>query len=61
MRIILAIAGLFGIFVIVAMTVAPSQPALRAWYLTNACDHLDKLSVDICAGIRRGEANPSAN
>lgn len=53
MRLVLAIVGLLGIFVLVAMTIAPSQPALRDWYLANACGHLDKISVDICAGIRR--------
>jgi hypothetical protein len=56
MRIILA---LVGIFVLVAMTVAPSQPAIRAWYLSNACEHLDKISTDICAAMRREAGRPS--
>jgi hypothetical protein len=59
MRIILAIAGLIGIFVIVAMTIAPSQPVLRNWYIANACDQLDKLSTDICAAMRREAGKPS--
>lgn len=56
LRLIFALVAIVGIFVLVAMTVAPSQPALRAWYLANACDHLDKLSTDICAAIRRSGA-----
>lgn len=42
-------------FVLVAMYVAPSQPALRAWYLRNACEYLDKASPQICAPLRRTE------
>ena len=54
MRILVVLLAIIGGFVVVAMTVAPSQPTLRSWYLANACDHLDKISTDICAGIRRG-------
>ena len=60
LRLILTLAAIVGIFVLVAMTVAPSQPGLRSWYLANACDHLDKLSTDICAAIRRA-GNERAN
>lgn len=42
-------------FVLVAMYVAPSQPELRAWYLRNACEYLDKASPQICAPLRRTE------
>lgn len=61
MRIILAIAGLLGIFVLVAMTVAPSQPPVRDWYLKNACDQLDKISTDICAAMRREAGRPTSS
>ncbi|TDR93550.1 hypothetical protein EV668_0815 [Enterovirga rhinocerotis] len=50
---ILALIGLLGIFVLVAMVVAPSQPVVRDWYLTHACGHLDRISTDICAAMRR--------
>ncbi|HMO27949.1 hypothetical protein [Enterovirga sp.] len=53
LRLILAIAGVLGIFILVAMTVAPSQPELRGWYLAHACGHLDRISPDICAAMRR--------
>lgn len=53
LRLILAVAGLLGIFILVAMTVAPTRPELRDWYLTHACGHLDRISPDICAAIRR--------
>lgn len=53
MRILVLILAILGGFVVTAMTIAPSQPALRTWYLANACDHLDKISTDICAAMRR--------
>ena len=53
MRLLLLLIALFGAFVLVAMVVAPTQPALRSWYLNNACEHLDRLSTDICAAVRR--------
>lgn len=43
-------------FVLVAMYVAPSQPEMRAWYLRNACEHLDKASPQICAPLRKAES-----
>lgn len=59
MRIVVLLVALFGAFVLVAMLVAPSQPAIRDWYLVNACPQLDKLSTDICASMRRaGETRP---
>jgi hypothetical protein len=42
-------------FVLVAMYVAPGQPELRAWYLRNACEHLDKVSPQICTPMRRAD------
>lgn len=56
MRILVLILAILGGFIVVAMTIAPSQPSLRAWYLANACDHLDKISTDICAAMRRAES-----
>jgi hypothetical protein len=43
-------------FVLVAMYVAPGQPELRTWYLRNACEHLDKVSPQICAPARKAES-----
>lgn len=51
----LIILGFVG-FVLVAMLVAPTQPDLRAWYLKNACEHLDKVSGKICDPLRQGGA-----
>jgi hypothetical protein len=56
-RLLILLLILFGVFIAVAMFGAPYQPDLRAWYLQNACPHLDKLSTDICAAARR-EAGP---
>lgn len=42
-------------FVLVGLYVAPSQPDLRAWYLRNACEHLDKVSPELCAPMRRAD------
>lgn len=50
--IILVVAG----FVLVGMFVAPSQPPLRAWYLNNACEHLDKVTTQICAAARQADS-----
>ncbi|MGU3539272.1 hypothetical protein [Methylobacterium sp. A54F] len=47
-------------FVLVAMYVAPTQPALRAWYRDNACVHLDKLSPQICEPIRKAGGSQGA-
>ncbi|WP_375465970.1 hypothetical protein [uncultured Methylobacterium sp.] len=46
---------LAGGFVLVAMYVAPGQPALRAWYRDNACATLDRISPQICAPLRRSD------
>jgi len=53
MRLIVLLLALLGGFVLVAMVVAPRQPEVRDWYLQNACPHLDKISTDICAAMRR--------
>ena len=49
--IILVVAG----FVLVGMFLAPSQPSLRTWYLQNACEHLDKITTQICAPMRQAD------
>lgn len=54
MRNLLLLLILFGGgFVLVAMYVAPTQPALRAWYLEHACKTLDNVSPQICDPIRK--------
>lgn len=53
MQIIVAVLALVGGFILVGMTIAPSQPAVRDWYIVNACPMLDRISVDICAPVRR--------
>ncbi|GEP00474.1 hypothetical protein [Methylobacterium haplocladii] len=50
---------LVGGFVLVGMFVAPNQPELRTWYLANACQHLDKVSPQICDPIRKAEGTPA--
>ncbi len=55
MRLVVVLLALVGGFVLVAMLIAPSQPAIRDWYLVNACPQLDKLNTDICAAIRRAD------
>lgn len=52
----LLIAGAAA-FVLVAMYVAPGQPAMRDWYLHNACEHLDKMTPQICAPMRRADTS----
>jgi hypothetical protein len=47
----LVVLGFVG-FVLVAMFVAPTQPDLKAWYLKNACEYLDKVSAKICDPMR---------
>jgi hypothetical protein len=42
-------------FILVGMYVAPSQPDMRAWYLRNACEHLDKMSPKICEPLRTAD------
>ncbi|MGA0595141.1 hypothetical protein [Enterovirga sp. CN4-39] len=58
MRLIIVLLAIVGGFIIVAMTVAPSQPAVRDWYIANACPVLDNISTDICAALRRSAADP---
>lgn len=53
MRLLIVLLALVGGFILVGMLVAPSQPALRDWYLLQACPQLDKLSTDFCAPVRR--------
>ena len=60
MRLLISIIALLGIFVLVAMFVAPHEPTLRGWYLNNACPLLDKMSEDICAGARRAAGGKAA-
>lgn len=58
MRLAIIIVALIGGFIITAMLIAPSYPALADWYRVNACPQLDKVSTDICAAIRRSETRP---
>jgi hypothetical protein len=53
MRLLVSLLAIIGGFILVGMTVAPSQPALRDWYITTACPYLDLIAVDICAPVRR--------
>lgn len=53
MRLVITLLALVGGFILVAMTIAPSQPALRDWYAGTACPYLDNISSDICAAVRR--------
>ena len=61
MRLVIPILAIVGGFVLVGMTIAPSQPTVRDWYLSNACPVLDNISTDICAAVRRAalEAKPA--
>jgi hypothetical protein len=60
MRIIIALLAIAGAVIIVAMTIAPTQPAVRDWYVETACPVLDMISRDICGPVRRaaGEKTP---
>ncbi len=53
MRLVVLILALLGGFVLVGMTIAPSQPSVRDWYIAVACPYLDQISADICAPVRR--------
>jgi hypothetical protein len=53
MRIVLILLAIFGGFVLVGMTIAPSEPRLRDWYIDQACPLLDRISGDLCAPVRR--------
>jgi hypothetical protein len=59
-RLVILLIAVFGGIVLVGMLVAPYQPALRDWYIQNACPYLDQLSQDICAAARR-EAGKTAS
>ncbi|MDB5511963.1 MAG: hypothetical protein JWR08_1446 [Enterovirga sp.] len=58
MRLLILLLALVGGFILVGMTVAPSQPVLRDWYIANACPLLDQLSTDMCAPVRRAASEP---
>ena len=53
MRLIVLLLAIAGGFILVGMTIAPSQPGVRDWYIANACPYLDMISSDICAPVRR--------
>ena len=53
LKVVVLLLAVIGGFIAVAMLIAPTQPTLRAWYLENACPHIDKLSRDVCAAMRR--------
>jgi hypothetical protein len=53
LKLLVLLLALAGAFIVVAMLIAPTQPALRAWYLENACPLIDKSSTDVCAAMRR--------
>lgn len=59
MRIVVLLLALVGGFIVVGMTVAPSQPVLRDWYIANPCPLLDQISTDICAAVRRAATEPN--
>jgi hypothetical protein len=59
MRLVIALLAIVGGFILVGMTIAPSQPAIRDWYITVACPYLDKLSTDMCAPVRRAAEGKS--
>ena len=52
-KVLILLLAVIGGFIAVAMLIAPTQPTLRAWYLENACEHIDKVSTDVCAAMRR--------
>lgn len=53
MRVVVVLLAVVGALIIVAMTVAPSQPVIRDWYVTMACPYLDMISPEICVPVRR--------
>jgi hypothetical protein len=59
MRIVLILLAIFGGFVLVGMTLAPSEPTLRDWYIAQACPLLDRISTDLCAPVRRAARGAS--
>ncbi len=60
MRLVVILLAVAGAFIIVGMTIAPSQPTVRDWYISNACPILDNLSTDICAALRRAASDGRA-
>ncbi len=60
MRLVVILLAVAGAFIIVGMTIAPSQPTVRDWYISNACPILDNLSTDICAALRRAASDGKA-
>ena len=60
MRLLILLIALAAVFVAVAMFVAPHEPTLRTWYIQNACPHLDRLSGNICAAVRREAGGKAA-
>ena len=53
MRVLIVLLAIAGAVIIVGMTIAPSQPPIRDWYVTTACPLLDYISVEICVPVRR--------
>ncbi len=53
LRLVIVLVAVLGGVVLVGMTIAPSQPTVRDWYIGTACPVLDAISVDICAAVRR--------
>jgi hypothetical protein len=45
MKLVIILLAVVGGFIIVGMTIAPSQPSVRDWYISNACPVLDNLST----------------
>ena len=54
-NLLVLIIVLCGGFYLVGMFVAPTQPAVREWYLASACPQLDKLSPQLCDPIRKAQ------
>lgn len=57
MRLVIVLLAVVGGFILVAMTIAPTQPTVRDWYIGYACPALDNISTDICAALRRAAAD----
>lgn len=53
MRLVIVLLAIVGGIILVGMTIAPTQPTVRDWYITQACPYLDMASTDICAPVRR--------
>lgn len=53
LRLAIVLFAVLGCVVLVGMTIAPSQPTVRDWYVSTACPVLDTISTDICAAVRR--------